>query len=70
MLFVADFGNSRVQVFDAESGEHIRCVGGSAGEAGGKLSRPICASVQRGLDGATLLFVTDQADNCIHVYVL
>ena len=70
MLVVADAGNQRVQVFDADSGEHIRFVGVSAGETGGKLKMPGCVSVQRGSNGSTLLFVTDGADGCIRIYSL
>ena len=70
LLFVADQGNKRVEVFDADSGEHIRYIGVSADETGGKLVKPACVSVQRGSNGSTLLFVTDDFDNCIHVYVV
>lgn len=40
LLFVADWGNDRVQVFDADSGSHIRVIGLGKGAGPGFLHSP------------------------------
>ena len=62
-------GSVRISATVATAAAAI-AVTAASDDPGGQLSRPSCVSVQRGSNGSTLLFVTDQSDNCIHVYVL
>lgn len=68
-LYVADAGNHHVQVYDAITGAHLRCIGGGRGSAQGLLNGPWAVTAHPGPDGATLLFVSDQNNHRVQVFV-
>ncbi len=72
LLFVADYSNHRVQVFNADTGALVRTLGttGQADAALGQLSYPTGVAVHLGVDGAMLLFVTEQCNNRVQVFML
>ncbi len=72
LLFVADYSNHRVQVFNADTGALVRTIGttGQAGAALGQLNYPSGVAVHPGADGTTLLFVTEYSNNRVQVFVL
>ena len=72
LLFVADWGNYRVQVFDADTGALVRTIGttGVAGAALGQLYHLSGVMVHPGADGTTLLFVTEHSNKRVQVFVL
>ena len=72
LLFVADYGKHRVQVFNADTGALVRTIGttGQAGDAMGQLNRPSGVAVHPGAEGAMLLFVTENGNNRVQVFAL
>ena len=72
LLFVADWSNHRVQVFDADTGVLVRTIGtiGVAGAALGQFNAPSGVVVHPGADGTMLLFVTEYSKNRVQVFVL
>ena len=69
LLYVADSGNHRVQVFDANRGAVMRTIG-SSGSVLGQLSGPTGVTIHPGPDGATLLFVSENGNQRVQVFVL
>ena len=69
LLFVADYGNHRVQVFDADTGALVRTIG-QDGEALGQLNHPTAVTVHPGADGEMILFVTEYGNNRVQAFVL
>ena len=59
MLYVADYSNSRIQVFNANTGAHVRMIGSGQGSA-------LCVIVARKSDdGSPFVYVGDASSNCI-----
>ena len=73
LLFEADTGNHRVQVFSADTGALVRTVGtaGQAGAAVGQVSGPAGLTVHPEADGAVLLlFITEANNHRVQVFAL
>ena len=72
LLFVADWSNHRVQIFDADTGVFVRTIGatGVVGAALGQLNVPTGVMVHPGADGPMLLFVTEYSNKRVQVFVL
>jgi DNA-binding beta-propeller fold protein YncE len=73
LLYVTDVSNHRVQVFNAVTGAHLRCIGAGNGAGQGQLSNPyggaVLCPVQHYREGATLdLFVSEYSNNRISVF--
>ena len=45
LLYVTEIGNNRVQVFDAVTGSHLRCIGAGEGTGPGQLKCPYGGAV-------------------------
>ena len=59
LLYVADFCNHRVQVFDADTGAHVRMISADRSGAVEQLQYPEGVIVHPGPDGKMLLFVSE-----------
>lgn len=69
LLFVTDYGNHRVQVFDAVNGEFVHSIGTNVGFGPGQFNGPLGISLhQSPTGGATLLFVGDNGNNRVQVF--
>jgi DNA-binding beta-propeller fold protein YncE len=69
LLFVTDYGNHRVQVFDAINGEFVHIIGSTGGYGPGQFNGPLGLSLHQSLTGgATLLFVGDNGNNRVQVF--
>ena len=72
LLFVADRGNHRVQVFNADTGHHVRFIGtGVVGSGPDQFYRPNCLVVHEpplGSSQSPLLFVADSDNHRVQVF--
>ena len=69
LLYVADWDNERVQVFDADSGAHVCMIGDGEGEdAAVRLMSVTGVALHPGADDSMLLVVTDKAH--VQVFVV
>ena len=59
MLYVADYFNDRVQVFNADTGEHLRVIGDGRGKELGQLVSPEYVCLHPGANGSWFLFVSE-----------
>jgi len=73
LLYVSDVGNHRVQMFNAVTGAHLRCIGAGQGAGQGQLYNPhgvvVLCPAQDNREGATLeLFVSEHSNHRISVF--
>ena len=67
LLYVADYWNHRVQVFDADTGAYVRMIGTGKGSAVVQLQYPNNIVMHPGPDGKMLMFVSESANNRVQV---
>ena len=61
-VYVTEYGNERVQVFDATTGQHLGILAGFQGKKARGIA--VCSDSQ----GCNLVFVTNDTDNNLDVY--
>jgi DNA-binding beta-propeller fold protein YncE len=62
LLYVSDFGNDRIQIFNTRTGGHVGYLGV------GELRRPCGMKIHKATDNRSLLFVTDFGNKRIQVF--
>ena len=62
LLYVSDFGNSRIQIFNTRTGAHVGYLGV------GELRSPYGMKIHKATDNRSLLFVSDGIKNRIQVF--
>ncbi len=71
LLFVADSRNHRISVFDAVTGAFVRTIAGPASSrAVGQLSCPSGVTVHAGVGDSVLVFVTEEGNHRVQVFVI
>ena len=68
LLYVADCCNDRVQVFDVDTGAHMRMIGTRPGSGVGQLHRPIGIAVHPGPDNKMLMLVSENQNKRVQVF--
>ena len=70
-LYVVDFSNHRIQVFNAVDGSHVRCIGQGMGAGPGQLNGPTgCVALLGDEGGMTELYVCEYGNHRISVFDL
>lgn len=69
LLFVSDFENNRIQIFNAMTGQFIRAIG-SKGKELGQLNGPHTIAVHPRIDGTLAVFVSEFYNHRIQVFVI
>ena len=57
-----------MQVFDADTGAHVRMIGAGRGSGVGQLDSPRSIIVHPGPDGKMLMFVSERLNNRVQVF--
>ena len=70
LLYVADMGNDRVQVFDADTGAHVRTIGAGEGNEVGEMCQPSSVTLHPGGNDTLLLFVAEYGNGRVQVFVV
>ena len=71
LLYVAETGNNRIQVFNAMDGSHIRCIGEGRGAGPGQLNGPCgITALLEGEGGISELFVAEYENYGVSVFVM
>ena len=72
LLYVSEFDNHRIQVFDSDTGAHVRMIGAGVKGAGpGQLNRPWGIALQEPASGSgapCLLYVADCCNHRVQVF--
>ena len=69
LLYVAEYGNGRIQVFNAMDGSHIRYIGEGVGRGPGQLHGPCgITALLEGEGGISELFVADYGNHRVSVF--
>ena len=67
LLYVVDYANNRLRVFDADTGTSVRII---EGEGLNRMQSPVAVTLHAGADGTTLLFVSDGRGVGVQVLVV
>ena len=68
-LYVVEFGNHRIQVFNPVDGSHIRYIGQGQGAGPGQLDRPIgCTALLGGEGSISKLYVSEEDNHRVSVF--
>ena len=68
-LYVADYGNHRIQVFNPVDGSHIRMIGQGRGAGPGQLTWPTgCTSLSGAEGGISELYVSEFGNHRVSVF--
>ena len=68
-LYVADYSNNRIQVFNPVDGTHIRNIGQGRGAGPGQLRNPTSCTALSGAEGAiSELYVCEQGSHRVSVF--